>query len=92
MREIIFLLTFLLFSAVGLTQVHAKKPRERHLFVQRQSPLPGSPRKLLTVEREAHDNFPCSDQQDAYKILSRVPRSLNPDTSPKVNEVRVDKI
>ncbi|XP_068685724.1 uncharacterized protein [Montipora foliosa] len=89
-REIIFLLTFLLFSAVGLTQVHAKEPRERHLFVQRQSPLPGSPRKLLTVEREAHDNFPCSDQQDAYKILSRVRRSLNPDTSPKVNEFKLN--
>ena len=93
-REIIFLLAFLVFLAVGITGVDAtKKPRERHLFVQRRSPLPGSPRKLLTVEREALDgNFPSSDQQDAHKILSRVRRSVNPDTSPKVNEVGFDKV
>lgn len=92
MREIIFLLAFLVFLAVGITGVDAtKKPRERHLFVQRRSPLPGSPRKLLTVEREALDgNFPSSDQQDAHKILSRVRRSVNPDTSPKVNEFKLN--
>ena len=89
-QEIRLFLTFFLLSSVGITKLHAiKKPRERHLFVQRRSPLPGSPTKLQTVEREAVDNVGYREEQDPHKILSRVRRSVNPDLSPKVKEVRL---
>lgn len=89
-QEIRLLLTFFLLSAVEITKLDAiKKPRERHLFVQRRSPLPGSPTKLQTVEREAVDNVGSSEEQDPHKILSRVRRSVNPDLSPRVKEVRL---
>lgn len=92
-QEIRLLLAFFLLSSVAITKLDAiKKPRERHLFVQRRSPLPGSPSKLLTVEREAVDNVGSSEEQDLHKILSRVRRSINPDRSPKVHEVRLRNI
>lgn len=90
-QEIRLFLTFFLLSSVGITKLHAiKKPRERHLFVQRRSPLPGSPTKLQTVEREIVDNVGSSEEQDPHKILSRVRRSLNPDLSPKVKEFKLN--
>lgn len=89
-QEIRLLLTFFLFSTFGISKLDAlKKPRERHLFVQRRSPLPGSPTKLQTVERESVDNVGSSEEQDPHKILSRVRRSVNPDLSPRVKEVRL---
>lgn len=89
-QEIRLLLAFFLLSAVGITTLDAtKKPRERHLFVQRRSPLPGSPTKLQTVEREAVDNVGFSEDQEPHKILSRVRRSVNPVQLPKVKEVRL---
>ena len=89
-QEIRLLLAFFLLSAVGITKLDAtKKPRERHLFVQRRSPLPGSPTKLQTVEREAVDNVGFSEEQEPHKILSRVRRSVNPVQLPKVKEVRL---
>lgn len=89
-QEIRLFLTFFLLSAFGITKLDAiKKPRERHLFIQRRSPLPGSPTKLQTVERESVDNVGSSEEQDPHKILSRVRRSVNPDLSPRVKEVRL---
>ncbi|XP_029186888.2 sortilin-related receptor-like [Acropora millepora] len=90
-QEIRLLLTFFLFSTFGITKLDAiKKPRERHLFVQRRSPLPGSPTKLQTVEREAVDNVGSSEELDPHKILSRVRRSVNPDLSPRVKEFKLN--
>ena len=88
LRKILVLLASLLFSATEITQGDAiKGTRARHLFVQRQSPLPGTPRKLFKLEHEALDNLQSSGDQDAHKVFSRVRRSLNPDMRPRVNEV-----
>lgn len=91
MRQIFVLLVCFLFSAARITQIDAiKEPRVRHLFVQRRSPLPGTPRKVFTVEHEALDDSEASDNpadQDVHKVFSRVRRSLNPDLRPRVNEV-----
>ena len=92
MRASIVFLACLMFSAAGIIQADdVKEPRVRHLFVQRQSPLPGAPRKLLKVEHEP-DLDKSSGDEDAHKVFSRVRRSLNPDRTPKVNTVSTDVV
>lgn len=91
MRASLVLLGCLLFSAAGIIQGDdVKEPRVGHLFVQRRSPLPGAPRKLLKVEHEPLDK--SSGDEDAHKVFSRVRRSLNPDRTPKVNTVSPDVV
>lgn len=93
LRKIFVLLASLLFSATEITRGDAiKGTRARHLFVQRQSPLPGTPRKLFKLEHEALDNLQSSGDQDAHKVFSRVRRSTNPDVSPRMNEVGHDVV
>lgn len=65
------------------------KSRVRHLFVQRRSPIPGSPKKLFELAHEVENKLQSSSDQNVHKLLSRVRRSLNPDMKPSVNEVRV---
>ena len=93
MRASIVFLACLMFSAAGIIQADdVKEPRERHLFVQRQSPLPGAPRKLLKVHVEHEPLNKSSVDEDAHKVFSRVRRSLNPDRTPKVNTVSTDVV
>ena len=90
-RASIVFLACLMFSAAGIIQADdVKESRVRHLFVQRQSPLPGAPRKLLKVEHEPLEK--SSGDEDAHKVFSRVRRSLNPDRTPKVNTVSTDVV
>lgn len=93
MREITVLVC-LLFSAARITQVDAiKEPRVRHLFAQKRAPLPGAPRKVFTVEREALDNNEAGGDQDVHNIFSSVRRSLNPDLRPGgVSEVGLNGV
>ena len=87
--KVFVVLVSLLFPASGSVQEDvAAMPRERHLFVQRDKPLPGSPKKLLKIENEQPSR--SSGDQNAHDLFRRVRRSLNPDMKPQVTEVRLD--
>ena len=90
MREIVVFLTCLLLSVIGIIQGEAiKKSGVRHLFVQRNSPLPGTPRRLFESELHQNDDKTLSSaDQNVHKLFSRVRRSLNPDMRLLINEVR----
>ena len=80
-------LAILLFQASGRVENDvAKESRERHLFVQRDTPLPGSPKKLFKIEH----GFPSrsSGGQNVHEVFHRVRRSLNPDMKPEATVVR----
>lgn len=66
------------------------KSRVRHLFVQRRSPIPGSPKKLFELAHEVENKLQSSSDQSVHKLLSRVRRSLNPDMKPSVNEFKLN--
>lgn len=77
-------------TLIGIIQGDTmRKSRVRHLFVQRRSPIPGSPKKLFKLAHEVENKLQSSSDQNVHKLLSRVRRSLNPDVKPSVNEVRV---
>ncbi|XP_078381129.1 uncharacterized protein LOC144663915 isoform X2 [Oculina patagonica] len=81
-RKIVVLLVCLLLPVTGRIQDDvAKEPRKRHLFVQRDKPLPGSPKKLFKIEHEEPSR--SSDNQNVHDLLRRVRRSLNPDMKPE---------
>lgn len=85
-RAVVYL-TMLLFPASGRSEGEvAKESRKRHLFVQRDRPLPGSPTKLFKIEH----GFPSrsSGHQNVHEVLQRARRSINPDMRPEATVVR----
>ena len=66
----------------------ANESRAKYLFVQRDKPLPGSPKKLFKLEHQAPSR--SSYGNNVYKLFRRVRRSLNPDMKPETTVVRVD--
>ena len=89
MLKVFVVLVSLLFPVSGSVQEDvATVSRERHLFVQRDSPLPGSPKKLLKIENEQPSR--SSGDQNPHNLFRRVRRSLNPDMKPEATEVRLD--
>lgn len=89
--KVLVVLVSLLFSASGSVQEHvARVSRGRHLFVQRDSPLPGSPKELLKIESEEPSR--SSGDQNVQDLFRRVRRSLNPDMKPKATVVRLDSV
>lgn len=85
-RKIVVLLACLLLPTSGRIQDDvAKDPRARHLFVQRDKPLPGSPKKLFKIEREEPSR--SSGGQNVHELFRRVRRSLNPDMKPEAHKV-----
>lgn len=85
-------LVSLLFSASGSVQEDvATVSRERHLFVRRDSPLPGSPKKLLKIESEQPSR--SSGDQNLHDLFRRVRRSVvDPDMKPEATKVRLDSV
>ena len=91
MRKIVVLLACLLLPASGRIQDDvANEPRLRHLFVQRDKPLPGSPKKLFSLQREEPSR--SSGGQNVHELFRRVRRSLNPDMKPDASVVRVNAV
>ena len=93
MLKVVVLLASLLFPVSGRVRENvAKEPRERHLFVQRDTPLPGSPKKLLKIEHEMPSR--SSGDQNVHELFrrARVRRSLNPDMKPEATEVRLESV
>ena len=76
-------------SLIGIIQGDAiKKPRVRHLFVQRHWPLPGAPKKLFQLEHQVENKAQSSGDENVHKLFSRVRRSsTDPDMNPLFNEV-----
>ncbi len=90
-RKIVVLLVCLLLPVTGRIQDDvAKEPRKRHLFVQRDKPLPGSPKKLFKIEHEGPSR--SSGNQNVHELLRRVRRSLNPGMKPEATVVRVNAV
>ena len=89
--RVFVVLVSLLFPASGSVQEDvAKVSEERHLFVQRDSPLPGSPKELLKIESEEPSR--SSGDQKVQDLFRRVRRSLDPDMKPEATEVRLDSV
>ena len=88
MLKIVVLLLVSLIPASGRVPDNAaKEPRKRHLFVQRDKPLPGSPKKLFKIEHEEPSQ--SSGDQKAHEMFRRVRRSLNPSMKPEASVVRL---
>ena len=86
--KVIALLSCLLILASGRIEENAaKQPRKRHLFVQRDKPLPGSLKKLFKIEHEEPSR--SSGDQKAHEFFRRVRRSLNPNMIPEASLVRL---
>lgn len=91
MRKIVVLLACLLLPTSGRIQDDvAEESRARHLFVQRDKPLPGSPKKLLKIEREEPSR--SSGGQNVHEVFRRVRRSLNPDMKPEAHRVSLSAV
>ena len=89
--KVFVVLVSLLLPASGSVQENvATLLRERHLFVQRDSPLPGSPKELLKIESERPSR--SSGHQNVQNLFRRVRRSLNPDMKPEATEVRLESV
>ena len=79
--KVIALLSCLLILASGRIEENAaKQPRKRHLFVQRDKPLPGSLKKLFKIEHEGPSR--SSGDKKAHEMFRRVRRSLKPNIKP----------
>jgi len=88
LKVFVVLVTLLFPASRGVQENVATVSRERHLFVQRDSPLPGSPKELLKIENEQPSR--SSGDQKVHDLFRRVRRSLNPDMKPEATEVRRD--
>ena len=77
-------LTILLFPRSGRGE---NESSERHLFVQRDRPLPGSPKKLFKIEHGFPSRF--SGHQNVHEVFHRAQRSLNSDMKPEATVVRL---
>lgn len=91
MLKVLIVLVSLLFAASGsVREDEATMPRERHLFVQRNTPLPGSPKELLKIEYEQPSR--SSGDQTVHDLFRRVRRSLDPDMKPEATVVRIHSV
>jgi len=90
-RSAVFLASILASASKRIEDDVAKKATERHMFLQRNNQLPDSVKKLFGIEHE----FPLrrsSADQNAQKLFSQVPRSLNPEVKPEAAVVRLNAV
>lgn len=95
-RKAVVFLAFLLFTACkGIQEDVVDESRVKHLFVQRDKPLPGSPKKLYKIEHE--EPSLAGGGHNVRELFGRFRRSLNPvmksaDMRPEAVVVRLDVV